>query len=105
MTTFQDREKGYENKFAHDQEKEFKVAVRRNKILGLWVAELLGKDGDSASLYAHELVEKSIEGDVNTSAFEIVQADLQAAGSDITERDLRAKIDECEQTARQELSA
>lgn len=56
MTTFNDREKGFENKFAHDEEMQFRAAARRNKLLGLWAASLLGKTGDEANAYALEVV-------------------------------------------------
>ena len=56
MTTFNDREKGFENKFAHDEEMQFRAAARRNKLLGLWAASLLGKTGAEADAYAMEVV-------------------------------------------------
>ena len=55
MTTFNDREKAFEDKYKHDQELQFKVEVRRNKLLGLWAAELLDKKGDEADAYAKEV--------------------------------------------------
>ena len=56
MTTFNDREKGFENKFAHDEQMQFKAAARRNKLVGLWAASLLGKAGAEADAYAMEVV-------------------------------------------------
>ena len=56
MTTFNDREKAFENKFAHDEEMQFKAAARRNRLLGLWAASLLGKTGAEADAYAMEVV-------------------------------------------------
>ena len=56
MTTFDKREQGFENKFAHDEELRFKAEARRNKLLGLWVAEKLGKSGADADAYAREVV-------------------------------------------------
>ena len=56
MTTFNDREKAFENKFAHDEEIQFKTYARRNKLLGLWAANLLGKTGAEADSYAMEVV-------------------------------------------------
>ncbi|NDH02760.1 MAG: DUF1476 domain-containing protein, partial [Marivivens sp.] len=52
MSTFDDREKAFEDKFAHDAEMQFKAEARRNKLLGLWAAELLGKSGEDANAYA-----------------------------------------------------
>ena len=61
MTTFDDRESAFENKFAHDEEMNFKAEVRRNKLLGLWAAELLGKTGDDADAYAREVINSDFE--------------------------------------------
>ena len=52
MSTFDDRENAFENKFAHDAEMQFKADARRNKLLGLWAADLMGKSGDDAADYA-----------------------------------------------------
>ena len=59
MTTFDDRENAFENKFAHDAEMQFRAEARRNKLLGLWAAELMGKTGDDAEAYAREVVKES----------------------------------------------
>ena len=56
MTTFNDREKGFENKFAHDEEMQFNAQARRNKLLGLWAASMLGKTGAEAAAYAMDVV-------------------------------------------------
>ena len=61
MTTFDDRENAFESKFAHDAEMMFKAEARRNKLLGLWAAELLGKSGDDANAYAVEVVKSDFE--------------------------------------------
>jgi hypothetical protein len=56
MTTFDDRENAFENKFAHDQEMQFKAEARRNKLMGLWVADILEHEGDDADAYAKSVV-------------------------------------------------
>jgi hypothetical protein len=61
MTTFDDRENAFENKFAHDSEMQFKAEARRNKLVGLWAAGLLGKSGDDAAAYAMEVVSADFE--------------------------------------------
>ena len=61
MSTFDDRENAFENKFAHDEEMKFKAEARTNKLLGLWAAELLGKSGDDAAAYAAEVVKADFE--------------------------------------------
>lgn len=62
MTTFDKRDQGFENKFAHDAELSFKANALRNKLLGLWAAEKLGKKGEDAQNYAREMVLLEIEG-------------------------------------------
>lgn len=61
MTTFDDRENAFEAKFAHDEEMQFKALARRNKLVGLWAAALLGKTGDEATAYALEVVKSDFE--------------------------------------------
>ncbi|NCW68080.1 MAG: DUF1476 domain-containing protein [Marivivens sp.] len=61
MSTFDDREKAFEDKFAHDAEMQFKAEARRNKLLGLWAAELLGKSGEDANAYAAEVVKADLQ--------------------------------------------
>mgnify|MGYP001802865738 CR=1 FL=1 len=61
MSTFDDRENAIENKYAHDQEMQFKAEMRRNKLVGLWAAELMGKTGDDADAYALEVVKSDFE--------------------------------------------
>lgn len=61
MTTFEDRENAFENKYAHDAEMQFRAEARRNKLVGLWAADLLGKSGDDAAAYAMEVVSADFE--------------------------------------------
>lgn len=61
MPTFDDRENAFENKFAHDAEMQFKAVARRNKLTGLWAAELMGLSGDAAADYAKEVVKADFE--------------------------------------------
>lgn len=61
MTTFDDRENAFENKFAHDAEMNFKAEARRNKLLGLWAADLLGKSGDDVDAYVREVIASDFE--------------------------------------------
>jgi hypothetical protein len=61
MTTFDDRENAFENKFAHDSQMQFRAEARRNKLVGLWAADLLGKSGDDAAVYAIEVVNADFE--------------------------------------------
>lgn len=61
MSTFDDRENAFENKFAHDAEMQFRAEARRNKLVGLWAADLMGKSGDDAAAYAIEVVNADFE--------------------------------------------
>ena len=94
MTTFNKREKAFEEKYKHDQDLQFKVEVRRNKLLGLWVAELLGKAGDEADAYAKEVVSSDFEEPGDADVVRKVLADFEAAGTELSEHRLRKKMDE-----------
>ena len=61
MTTFDDREHAFESKFAHDEEMRFRAQARRDKLLGLWAAGLLGKTGADADAYAKDVVKSNFE--------------------------------------------
>ena len=91
MTTFDDRENAFENKFAHDAEMQFKADARRNKLLGLWAADLLGKTGDDAEAYAKEVVKSDFEEAGHEDVYRKVSGDL---GDRADEATIRAKMDE-----------
>ncbi|MCA0961059.1 DUF1476 domain-containing protein [Salipiger bermudensis] len=76
MTTFDDRETAFENKFAHDQEMAFRAEARCNKLLGLWAADLLGKTGDEAEAYAREVIKADFEEAGHEDVVRKVAADL-----------------------------
>jgi hypothetical protein len=94
MTTFDKREEGFEKKFALDEEQKFKAEARRNKLLGLWVAEKLGISGEAASSYAREVVAAEFGEGRGANVVRKVMADLEAAGVAITEEQLRARMAE-----------
>lgn len=94
MTTFDKREQGFENKFAHDEELRFKAEARRNKLLGLWVAEKLGKSGADADAYAREVVAADFEEAGDADVVGKVLGDLLAKGVMVLEPELRAKMSE-----------
>ena len=94
MTTFDKREEGFEKRFALDEELKFKAEARRNKLLGLWAAEKLGMSGDAASAYAKEVVAADFEEAGDNDVLHKVLKDLTAKGQAVTERDIRAKMDE-----------
>ena len=76
MTTFDDRENAFENKFAHDADMQFRAEARRNKLLGLWAAGLMGKSGDDAAAYAKEVVAADFEEAGDEDVFRKISADL-----------------------------
>ena len=89
MTTFDDREKSFEKKFQHDQELQFKVNARKNKLLGLWAAQILGKTGADAETYAKEVVIADLEKPGDSDVIEKLVKDLTAAGKPMEERTIR----------------
>ena len=76
MNTFDDRKKAFESKFANDAEMQFKVMAKRNKFVGLWAAELLGKSGDDAEVYAKEVIKSDMEEAGDEGVIRKVQGDL-----------------------------
>ena len=76
MSTFDDRQQAFEAKFAHDAEMQFKAEARRNKLLGLWAAELMGKSGDEAAAYAIEVVKSDFEEAGDEDVFRKLSGDL-----------------------------
>ncbi|QOZ27027.1 DUF1476 domain-containing protein [Bradyrhizobium sp. CCBAU 51753] len=94
MSEFNKREEGFEKKFALDEEQKFKAEARRNKLLGLWAAEKLGISGDAANAYAKEVVAADFEEAGDGDVLKKVLTDLTAKGEPVTERDIRAKMDE-----------
>ena len=91
MTTFDDRANAFENKFAHDADMQFKAEARRNKLLGLWAAGLMGKTGDEAGAYATEVVKSDFEEAGDDDVLRKVSADL---GDKASDDDIRAKMTE-----------
>ena len=94
MTTFEDREKGFERKFAHDEELKFRATARRNKLLGLWAAEKLGLAGDEAQAYAREVIKADLAEPGDEDVFRKVRADFDAKGVDQSDHQIRRIIGE-----------
>ncbi len=94
MSDFSDREKGFERKFALDEELRFKATARRNKLLGLWAAEKLGKAGANAEAYAKEVVAADFVEAGDDDVLRKVKADFDAAGVDQSEHQIRRTMDE-----------
>jgi hypothetical protein len=94
MTTFKDREKGFERKFAHDEELRFRATARRNKLLGLWAAEKLGLAGDEAQNYAREVVRADLAEPGEEDVFRKVRGDFDAKGIDQSDHQIRRMMAE-----------
>ena len=90
-TTFDKREEGFEKQFAHDEELRFKAMARRNKMLGLWAAGILGKSGADAEAYAKDVVMADFESGDKDVAHKVIK-DLEPKG--ITEQQIRAQMTE-----------
>ena len=93
MTTFNDREKSFEKKFEKDQELQFKVNARRNKLLGLWAAGLMGKGGADAEAYAKEVVLADFEKPGDSDVVAKLMKDLAAAGKPTEEHTIRKQAE------------
>ncbi|MFP7672899.1 DUF1476 domain-containing protein [Marivita sp. S0852] len=91
MSTFDDRESAFENKYAHDAEMQFKAEARRNKLLGLWAADLMGKSEQEAAEYAKEVVKADFEEAGHEDVVRKVSGDV--AGK-VTDDEIRAKMAE-----------
>ena len=94
MTTFDKREEGFEKQFAHDEELKFKATSRRNKLLGLWTAEKLGRKGPDAESYAKEVVMADFEEAGDDDVFRKIRQDLDAAGVSTTDQEIRTVMNE-----------
>lgn len=94
MTTFDKRKDAFESKFARDEELRFKATSRRNKLLGLWAAEKLGKSGDDADAYAREVIRSDMQEAGDDDVLRKVRDDLKAAGVDQSDQQIRRAMDE-----------
>ena len=92
--SFDDRERAFENKFAHDEALRFKATARRNKLLGLWAAEKLGLSGDAADAYAKEVVKADFEQPGDDDVVRKLLADFAAKGVAVGESEIRHKMAE-----------
>ena len=103
MTTFNNREKAFEDKYKHDQDLQFRVEVRRNKLLGLWVAEMLGLSGADAEAYAKEVVSADFEEPGDADVVRKILADAEPKNLDLNEHSLRKKMVELVAVAKEQI--
>ena len=99
MSGFDQRKSGEEARFALDQELRFKANARRNKLLGLWAADLLGLKGEAASAYAVDVVKSDFEAPGDEDVFRKVRGDFDKAGIVQTDHQLHRQMEELFQTA------
>ena len=105
MASFDDREKAFESKFKLDEELKFKATARRNKLLGMWAADLMGMSAAEAADYAKEVVKSDFERPGDEDVLEKVHGDLQAKGLDTSEHLVRKHMDDLMGTAVQQIEA
>ncbi len=94
MTTFDDREKAFEDKFAHDSQLRFNAKARCTKLLGAWAAERLGLKGAAVDAYVQQLRKADLTPAGGKVVVGTLHADFKAKGIDVTDQDLRAKYDQ-----------
>ncbi|HEX9752044.1 MAG TPA: DUF1476 domain-containing protein [Methyloceanibacter sp.] len=92
MASFEDREKGFERKFAHDEELKFKATARRNRLLGLWAAEQMGITGDAAQAYAREVIKADLVEPGEEDVFRKIRGDFDAKGVSQSDHQIRRKM-------------
>ena len=104
MTTFDDREKMFEGRFAHDGDLNFKTRARRNRLFGEWVArELLSLGEDEIAAYAGAVVKSDLEEDGDADVIRKVHADMEAAGIDLSDHRIEKHLERFMVTARQQI--
>jgi hypothetical protein len=101
MSDFDDRRRGQETKFQLDQELEFKAQARRAKLVGLWAAGLMGLSGQEADAYAKSVVIADLEEAGTEDLFRKIRADLDGAAVQLSDHQIRAKMDEALDEARE----
>lgn len=94
MTTFDKRKDAFESKFARDEDLRFRATARRNKLLGLWAAGKLGKSGEEADNYAREVIRSDMQEAGDDDVLRKVRGDLQSAGVEQSEGEIRRTMDE-----------
>lgn len=105
MTTFEDREKAFERKFARDEELRFRATARRNKLLGLWAAEKFGMAGDAAQSYALEVIKADLELPGDEDVIGKLRRDFDAKGVDQSDHQIRRRLTELMEEALLQIEA
>ncbi len=105
MSTFDDRERGFESKFAHDQDLEFKALAKRNRLLGLWAGHLMDLEDPALENYATAVIKYEVAHPGEEAILRKVAQDLVGSGLKVTEDQVRGKMDELLAIARGEVQA
>ncbi len=103
MSTFDKREDGFEKKFAHDEELQFRVLARRNKLIGLWAAEKLGKAGAQAEAYASALVATEVDVGSDQAVIAKIRKDFDMAGVAQSDHQIARTLEELTAKARKDV--
>jgi hypothetical protein len=101
MNNFNDREKGFERKFANDQEVEFKISAKRNKLLATWVANILKLNEEQKKIYIAEVIKSDFQEVGDEDVFKKIKKDLE--GKNIQDTEIRQKMSEFLETAKKEI--
>ena len=102
MSSFDDRKKGFEKKFIHDEEMQFKVNAKRNKYLGEWVAEKLGKNDQNKEIYVQEVIKSDFAEPGDEDVFRKIQKDLKESGIEILDQEIRDQMVSCLERAKKD---
>ena len=102
MSSFDDRKKGVEKKFVHEEEMQFKVNAKRNKYLGEWVAEKLGKKDQNKEIYVQEVIKSDFAEPGDEDVFRKIQKDLKESGIEILDQEIRDQMASCLERAKKD---
>ena len=102
MNTFDERKKGFEKKFAHDEEKQFKINAKKNKFLAEWASQILGHDDDKQKQYVQDIIKADFAEVGDEDVFRKLNTDLK--GKNISDEEIRKKMQECYEKATTEVS-
>ena len=97
MNSFEDRKKSFEKKFAHDEEKQFKISARRNKYLGVWVSKILGYNSDQEKEYIQSVIKADFKEEGDEDVFQKIKDDLKI--HNISDNEIREKMKELNEKA------
>lgn len=103
MTTFDERERAFENMFQHDEELLFRIRAKRDKLVGLWAADLLGLTEDDADAYAKQIIDQDMSTKGPHDIRDRIVADLKAQNVDISDHRVEKEMDHLLSVAREQV--